>query len=125
MKDLFTLQDDEGNDSTETSNIFSQLSEDVNIGVPNDGQQDQAHIASALPSTSEAEPSNVGEGRVDVNSDQADEESNILKSLFDAQGIHVSSIFSSLTKLLCAMLQFSELTSCFLNSVRVLSIMMP
>jgi len=93
MKDLFTLQDDEGNDSTETSNIFSQLSEDVNIGVPNDGQQDQAHIASALSSTSEAEPSNGGEGRVDVNSDQADEESNILKSLFDAQGIHVSSIF--------------------------------
>ena len=93
MKDLFILQDDEGNGSTETSNIFSQLSEDVNIGVPNDGQQDQAHIASALPSTSEAEPSNVGEGRVDVNSDQADEESNILKSLFDAQGIHVSSIF--------------------------------
>jgi len=125
MKDLFILQDDEGNGSTETSNIFSQLSEDVNIGVPNDGQQDQAHIASALPSTSEAEPSNGGEGRVDVNSDQADEESNILKSLFDAQGIHVSSIFSSLTKLLCAMLQFSELTSCFLNSVRVLSIMMP
>ncbi|CAD6232325.1 unnamed protein product [Miscanthus lutarioriparius] len=88
MKDLFILQDDEGNGSTETSNIFSQLSEDVNIGVPNDGQQDQAHIASALPSTSEAEPSNGGEGRVDVNSDQADEESNILKSLFDAQGIH-------------------------------------
>lgn len=88
MKDLFTLQDDEGNGSTETSNIFSQLSEDVNIGVPNDGQQDQAHIASALSSTSVAEPSNGGEGRVDVNSDQADEESNILKSLFDAQGIH-------------------------------------
>jgi DNA excision repair protein ERCC-6 len=93
MKDLFTLQDDEGNGSTETSNIFSQLSEDVNIGVPNDGQQDQAHIASALSSTSVAEPSNGGEGRVDINSDQADEESNILKSLFDAQGIHVSSIF--------------------------------
>lgn len=93
MKDLFTLQDDEGNSSTETSNIFSQLSEDVNIGVPNDGQQDQIHIASALSSTSEAEPSSGGKGKVDDSSDQADEESNILKSLFDAQGIHVSSIF--------------------------------
>ncbi|WVZ71859.1 hypothetical protein U9M48_020391 [Paspalum notatum var. saurae] len=86
MKDLFTLQDDVGNGSTETSNIFSQLSEDVNIGVPNEGQQDQAHIAS--PSTSEIEPSCGGKGKVEENSDQADEESNILKSLFDAQGIH-------------------------------------
>ncbi|PAN31705.1 hypothetical protein PAHAL_5G438900 [Panicum hallii] len=88
MKDLFTLQDDEGNGLTETSNIFSQLSKDVNIRVPNEGQQDQVHIASTLPSTSESEPSNGGNGKVDENSDQADEESNILKSLFDAQGIH-------------------------------------
>ncbi|CAL4977231.1 unnamed protein product [Urochloa decumbens] len=88
MKDLFTLKEDEGNGSTETSNIFNQLSEDVNIGIPNEGQQDQVHIASAVPSTSEAEPFNGGKGKVDVNSDQADEESNILKSLFDAQGIH-------------------------------------
>uniref|UniRef100_A0A0A9EUH1 Rad26/CSB-like winged helix DNA-binding domain-containing protein n=1 Tax=Arundo donax TaxID=35708 RepID=A0A0A9EUH1_ARUDO len=87
MKDLFTLQDDDRNGSTETSNIFSQLSEHVNIGV-NEGQQDQVHVASALPTTSEAEPSNGGKGTVDQNSDQADEESNILKSLFDAQGIH-------------------------------------
>ncbi|CAL4957581.1 unnamed protein product [Urochloa decumbens] len=88
MKDLFTLKEDEGNGSTETSNIFNQLSEDVNIGVPNEGQQDQVHIASAMPSTSETEPVNGGKGKVDANSDQADEESNILKSLFDAQGIH-------------------------------------
>ena len=99
MKDLFTLQDDEGNGSTETSNIFSQLSEDVNIGVPNEGQQDQVHIASTLPSTSEPEPSNDGNGKVDDNSDQADEESNILKSLFDAQGIHVSNSISNLRKI--------------------------
>ncbi|CAO2185215.1 unnamed protein product [Urochloa humidicola] len=88
MKDLFTLKEDEGNGSTETSNIFNQLSEDVNIGVPNEGQQDEVHIASAMPSTSEAEPSNGGKGKADANSDQADEESNILKSLFDAQSIH-------------------------------------
>ena len=99
MKDLFTLQDDEGNVSTETSNIFSQLSEDVNIGVPNEGQQDQVHIASTLPSTSEPEPSNDENGKVDDNSDQADEESNILKSLFDAQGIHVSNSISNLRKI--------------------------
>ncbi|KAL6626552.1 hypothetical protein ACP70R_030278 [Stipagrostis hirtigluma subsp. patula] len=88
MKDLFTLQDDDGNGSTETSNIFSQLSQDVNIGVPNEAQQDQFHVASDLPVTCEAEPSNGGKGKVDQSSDQADEESNILKSLFDAQGIH-------------------------------------
>lgn len=90
MKDLFTLQDDDGNGSTETSNIFSQLSEDVNIGVPNGKQRDQLSAASALPTTTEAEPcsSSRGKRKVDHNSDQADEESNILKSLFDAQGIH-------------------------------------
>ncbi|TVT98157.1 hypothetical protein EJB05_56533, partial [Eragrostis curvula] len=88
MKDLFTLQDDNVSGSTETSNIFSQLSEDVNIGVLNEGQQDHVRVASALPATSEAEPSSGGNGSVVQNSDQADEESNILKSLFDAQGIH-------------------------------------
>jgi DNA excision repair protein ERCC-6 len=93
MKDLFTLQDDDGNGSTETSNIFSQLSEDVNIGVPTEApQQDHVPAAPAIPATSEAEPFNGGNERVDQNSYQADEESNILKSLFDAQGIHVSNI---------------------------------
>ncbi|KAK3163634.1 hypothetical protein QOZ80_1AG0006200 [Eleusine coracana subsp. coracana] len=87
MKDLFTLQHDDGNGSTETSSIFSQLSEDVNIGVPNEAQQDHVRVASSLPATSESEPSSGGNGRVDQSSDQADEESNILKSLF-AQGIH-------------------------------------
>lgn len=124
MKDLFTLQDDEGNGSTETSNIFGQLSKDVNVGVPNDGQQHQVHIASALSSTSEAEPSNGGNSKVDDNSDQADEESSILKSLFGAQGIHVSILFSPLT-FFYAVIQFSELTSCFLISLRAPSIMMP
>lgn len=31
MKDLFTLNDDGEGGSTETSNIFGQLSEDVNV----------------------------------------------------------------------------------------------
>ncbi|KAF0901180.1 hypothetical protein E2562_038190 [Oryza meyeriana var. granulata] len=90
MKDLFTLQDDDSNCSTETSNIFSQLSEDVNIGVPSDKQQDHLCALSATPTTSGTEPSSSmhRQGKEDHSSDQADEECNILKSLFDAQGIH-------------------------------------
>ncbi|XP_051223249.1 DNA excision repair protein CSB [Lolium perenne] len=88
MKDLFTLQDEDRHGATETSSIFGQLSDDVNIGVPNEEQRgDQS---SSLPTSTEAEPcsSAGGEGKAELNSDQADEESNILKSLFDAQGIH-------------------------------------
>ncbi|EMS54331.1 DNA repair and recombination protein RAD26 [Triticum urartu] len=86
MKDLFTLQDDDKNGSTETSNIFGQLSEDVNIGAP-DGEE-RGEGSSALPTSAEAEPSVDGNGKSDLRSDQADEESNILKSLFDGQGVH-------------------------------------
>uniref|UniRef100_A0ACD5VAZ4 Uncharacterized protein n=1 Tax=Avena sativa TaxID=4498 RepID=A0ACD5VAZ4_AVESA len=88
MKDLFTLQDEDRHGETETSSIFGQLSDDVNIGVPNDEQRGE--LSPALPTSAEAEPcsSARGEGKADLNSDQADEESNILKSLFDAQGIH-------------------------------------
>ncbi|KAF7021049.1 hypothetical protein CFC21_034057 [Triticum aestivum] len=86
MKDLFTLQDDDKNGSTETSNIFGQLSEDVNIGAP-DGEE-RGERSSALPTSAEAEPSVDGDGKSDLRSDQADEESNILKSLFDGQGVH-------------------------------------
>ncbi|CAM0879426.1 unnamed protein product [Alopecurus aequalis] len=90
MKDLFTLQDEDTNGSTETSSIFGQLSDDVNIGVPNEEQRGE--LSSALPTSEEAEPSSSagGEGKADLNSDQANEESNILKSLFAAQGIHFS-----------------------------------
>jgi DNA excision repair protein ERCC-6 len=93
MKDLFTLQDEDRHGATETSNIFGQLSGDVNIGVPNDEQHGE--LSSALPTSAAAEPcsSATGEGKTDLNSDQADEESNILKSLFDAQGIHVRNMF--------------------------------
>lgn len=90
MKDLFTLQDDDKNGSTETSNIFGQLSEDVNIGAP-DGEE-RGEGSSALPTSAEAEPSVDGNGKSDLRSDQADEESNILKSLFDGQGVHVSNM---------------------------------
>ena len=89
MKDLFTLQDEDKNGSTETSNIFGQLSEDVNIGAP-DGEE-PGERSSALPASGEAEPSSSvgGNGNSDLRSDQADEKSNILKSLFDGQGVHV------------------------------------
>uniref|UniRef100_A0ACD5VN39 Uncharacterized protein n=1 Tax=Avena sativa TaxID=4498 RepID=A0ACD5VN39_AVESA len=88
MKDLFTLQDEDRHGATETSSIFGQLSGDVNIGVPND--EPRGEPSSALPTSGEAEPCSParGEGKTDLNSDQANEESNILKSLFDAQGIH-------------------------------------
>ncbi|KAG8046241.1 hypothetical protein GUJ93_ZPchr0008g14197 [Zizania palustris] len=90
MKDLFTLQEDDSNGLTATSNIFSQLSEDVNIGIPSGKQQDQLCAALAAPTSSETEPisSRLGTEIPSHNSDQADEESNILKSLFEAQGIH-------------------------------------
>jgi DNA excision repair protein ERCC-6 len=92
MKDLFTLQDEDRHGATETSSIFGQLSDDVNIGVPNEEQR--GDLSSSLPNSAEAEPcSSAGEGKADFNSDQADEESNILKSLFDAQGIHVRNMF--------------------------------
>ncbi|KAI5004833.1 hypothetical protein ZWY2020_032076 [Hordeum vulgare] len=86
MKDLFTLQDDDKNGSTETSNIFGQLSEDVNVGAP-DGEE-RGERSSALPTSAGAETSVDGNGKSDIKPDQADEESNILKNLFDAQGVH-------------------------------------
>ncbi|KAI5004829.1 hypothetical protein ZWY2020_032072 [Hordeum vulgare] len=44
--------------------------------------------SSALRTSAEAEPSADGNGKSDIRSDQADEESNILKNVFDAQGVH-------------------------------------
>ncbi|KAI3506870.1 hypothetical protein L1887_21466 [Cichorium endivia] len=74
MKDLFTLNDDRENGSTETSNLFSQLSEDVNI-VKDEG-------------TKNTPENNENENIPDNNNGGAGEETNILRSLFDAQGIH-------------------------------------
>lgn len=78
MKDLFTLQDDKQGDSTETSNIFSQFSEEVNLGgdICNHGEQES-------PSVGEEENTNQNRGRIDG-------EISILRSLLDANGIHVS-----------------------------------
>lgn len=81
MRDLFTLQDDEDHSSTETSNIFNQLSNDVNI-------------ASIDSSSNDSQVDNPSEGtcKTKLNTSETsgaeDEETNILKSLFVANGIH-------------------------------------
>ncbi|XP_077226568.1 chromatin remodeling 8 isoform X1 [Tasmannia lanceolata] len=99
MKDLFTLQDDVVGGSTETSNIFSQLSGDVNVGVSNGKQETPVSLVATctnnptanertnssndgIPLTSKGkQKSGEGDREVEV-------ETNILKSLFDAHGIH-------------------------------------
>lgn len=100
LKDLFTLTDEEHAGSTETSNIFGQLSEQVNlIGTEKDDER---------KSNSSREGAGYANGRVldgesglpqdnsgneekegDEDGGKADEETNFLKNLFEAQGIHV------------------------------------
>ncbi|XP_022758452.1 protein CHROMATIN REMODELING 8 isoform X2 [Durio zibethinus] len=100
MKDLFTLKDNGESGSTETSNIFSQLSEDVNIiGAQKDTQHKQEHSKAAVPQAGNADRgkgncSNTalsirkGKEKDDHSDGEVDEEKNILRSLFDAHGIH-------------------------------------
>ena len=101
MKDLFVLNDDVKDASTETSNIFSQLSEDVNVvGAHKDNQDKQksiipmsSHPCSAVDNGSNPAIGSSSRSRENENNDQNDEvdkETNILRSLFDAHGIHVS-----------------------------------
>lgn len=97
MKDLFTLNEDKENGSTETSNLFGQLSEDVNIVAPHVNNQDIQGLNGATvvkdnnPATETKKSSKKKEKeKIDDSNGGEDEESNILKSLFDAQGIHVS-----------------------------------
>ncbi|XP_076928066.1 protein CHROMATIN REMODELING 8-like [Bidens hawaiensis] len=83
MKDLFRLNDDRDNDNTETSNIFSQLSQDVNIVGSN------ATNPNEIPATRTKKSSkNKEKEKIDDCNEQEGEETSILKSLFDAQGIH-------------------------------------
>lgn len=100
MKDLFVLNDDGEDASTETSNIFSQLSEDVNVvGKHKDNQDKQksiipvsSHACGAVDegNNSTIGPSRSGENEKDDQSDEMDKETNILRSLFDAHRLHVS-----------------------------------
>ncbi|XVF32372.1 hypothetical protein REPUB_Repub17cG0076400 [Reevesia pubescens] len=101
MKDLFILNDNGESGSTETSNIFSQLSEDVNIvGAQTDMQHKQEYVKAAVThadyaASGKGNCSNTGlskrkgKEKGDLSDGEVDEEKNILKSLFDAQGIHV------------------------------------
>ncbi|XAR61085.1 DNA helicase [Bertholletia excelsa] len=100
MKDLFTLNDDYESGSTETSNIFSQISEDLDVvGTQKIDQDKQKSIkigaanandvAVAKGNSVEIEPSKrKGKEKADNSDGEVDEETNILRSLFDAQGIH-------------------------------------
>ena len=129
MKDLFTLNDNGESGSTETSNIFSQVSENVNVvGSQKDNQTNHIHpevvvhhaggVAAENGNRSEISPSSrKGKEKADHSSGDAekkssgdvDEETHILRSLFDANGIHVSFInllvynclYSQLVLLLC------------------------
>ncbi|CAL0299665.1 unnamed protein product [Lupinus luteus] len=94
MKDLFVLNLDGETGSTETSNIFSQISEEVNVVRTNEDNHDK-HIHSR---TSESGYEDVagddsksqrerGKEKVE-QSGGVDDETNILKCLFDANGIH-------------------------------------
>ncbi|KAE9460643.1 hypothetical protein C3L33_07394, partial [Rhododendron williamsianum] len=106
MKDLFTLNDDEESGSTETSNIFSQLSGDLNVVGAQNGDQDKqksVKIPTANAAADAVEKGNdpeigpskrKGKGKAVLSDGEVDEDANILRCLFDAQGIHVSFEFS-------------------------------
>ncbi|XP_042489273.1 protein CHROMATIN REMODELING 8 [Macadamia integrifolia] len=99
MKDLFTL--DDGKDgSTETSNIFGQLSNEANIFEGHKGDQDKRRTNnatetctsnSAVERETKSTPGSsqrTGRERADQSDGDTDGETNILRSLFDAYGIH-------------------------------------
>lgn len=102
MKDLFTLNDEGESGATETANLFGQLSEDANVvGTQNDkhNKQESQKVSVLLANgagadkgkNSEVGPSRRnGKEKADHSNDEVDEETNILRCLFDAQGIHVS-----------------------------------
>ncbi|XP_031122119.1 protein CHROMATIN REMODELING 8 [Ipomoea triloba] len=94
LKDLFVLNDDGENGSTESSNIFSQLSEDVNITGPQHPDQEKDKSIKTKPAdhgTAMERDNNSGsngEEKADNNNGDVDEDTSILRSLFDAHGIH-------------------------------------
>ncbi|CAN0886023.1 Protein CHROMATIN REMODELING 8 [Linum grandiflorum] len=93
MKDLFILSDDVEGGSTETSNIFSQLTENVNVvGAQMEKLDSNKQIRKGSGDESnslEVKPTRrKGKEKADHKDQEIDEETNILKSLFDANGIH-------------------------------------
>ncbi|KAK9144440.1 hypothetical protein Sjap_004343 [Stephania japonica] len=99
MKDLFTLQDDREGGSTETSSIFGQLSGEMSVIEAHKNGEDKQKSPSAAaksPYISDVGCSNDNDtalgqsgtnGKEDTNR-KGSEETDILKSLFDAHGIH-------------------------------------
>lgn len=111
MKDLFTLTDDVEGGSTETSNIFGELFDDINVvGVHKDNNQDRQKPIEAT--TVDADNAAIvngnkskigsskkkGKEKADQRDGEIDEETNILQSLFDAHGIHASFLLPFLNK---------------------------
>lgn len=102
MKDLFILNDEGDGGATETANIFGQLSEDANIVCAQ--KDDHSKRESKNYSVPFADAAVAGKGKnseietsrrngkeeADHSDGDVDEETNILKCLFDTQGIHVS-----------------------------------
>ncbi|KAF5192713.1 Chromatin remodeling [Thalictrum thalictroides] len=103
MKDLFTLQDDAEGGSTETSNIFGQLSGDINVIEARKEKRDKQRTSISAGKgsvdteldrgtrSSACKPSR-SKGKEKEKADQKigemDQETNVLQSLFDAHGIH-------------------------------------
>ncbi|XP_068493116.1 protein CHROMATIN REMODELING 8 isoform X1 [Phaseolus vulgaris] len=99
MKDLFILNVDGETGSTETSNIFSQISEEINvIGTQKKNKDEYEHSQTAKLDSEDVAVSNddkSGGGSLERKGKEKvepkngiDDETNILKSLFDANGIH-------------------------------------
>lgn len=98
MKDLFILNDEGENGTTETSNIFRQLSEDFNVGALNDKQHSKkaSREGPSRKTLSSKDDTDAGTSKgkekekAEENCNEIDGETDILKSLLDAHGIHVS-----------------------------------
>lgn len=98
MKDLFTLKEDGDDGTTETSNIFSQISGDAELDIK-DCLEDKQKVSVGLNAndvvlddTTSSELGNVaskGKEKADESAAE-DEETRVLKSLFGGQGLHVS-----------------------------------
>ncbi|KAK3407151.1 hypothetical protein EUGRSUZ_K03253 [Eucalyptus grandis] len=98
MKDLFTFNDDGESGTTETSNIFSQLSEDVIVIAQQNARQDKGkglNVAASkdgdCASSSKSytgSSGKKGKERVNDDSEEVDGEADILKGLLEASGIH-------------------------------------
>ncbi|XP_028549869.1 DNA excision repair protein CSB isoform X1 [Dendrobium catenatum] len=80
MKDLFTLQDDGNDNASETLNIFGQLSGGLKLEISNNQDEQPSPIKESSPGPQQQQNADQSNGSAD--------EKNILKCLFDAQGIH-------------------------------------